>query len=164
MALVLKDYMHVNKEKNIKRYNHNKGTILGTINKWRPNQEIQFLARHGTKYYKLILKMKVFARVQWRWFLHPIPQHCCMKNECWLHVQFCFALCFISKFPLQILCTMFVSKFPSKWLTNIFVQIFETTSLAKLSHTTKSNNSAISMIKSWKFHVLSCMCKLSCVG
>jgi hypothetical protein len=33
MALVLKDYMHMNKERNIKRYNHNKARVSRTINK-----------------------------------------------------------------------------------------------------------------------------------
>jgi hypothetical protein len=150
----------MNEEKNIQGYNHNKATILRTMNKWGPNQEIGFLVTHETKYYIFILKMKAFARVRWRWFWHLIPQHCCIKNESLLHVQFCFELCIVFKFPLQNFMHHVCFQFPSKQFTNIFVQMFEATSFVKFSNRMKSINSTISMIKSWKFHVFYQSCPL----
>jgi hypothetical protein len=58
----------------------------------------------------------------------------------------------------------------SKQFTGMFAQMIEVTSFAKFSHTMKFDNSAISIIKSWKFHVfyqscpLSCTCTFLCVG
>lgn len=104
-----------------------------------------------------------------------------LSNEKWTLVRpltlFCivivplWTLCIVSKFPLQIFMHhVLFSKFPSKQFINMFAQMFETTSFVKFSRIMKSDNSTISMIKSWKFHVfyqscpLSCTCKLLCVG
>jgi hypothetical protein len=52
----------------------------------------------------------------------------------------------------------------------MFAQMFEATSLVKFSRAMKFDSSAISIIKSWKFHIfyqscpLSCTCMLLCVG
>ncbi len=123
------------------------------------------------------MKIKVFTRVWWKWFSCLVPQHYRMKNisytsnfvlHCYyatLDLVYCFQVSFGDFYA-----PCFVSKFPSKQFIDMFAQMFESTSFAKFSRIMKSNNFAISMIKSWKFHVfyqscpLSCTCKLSCVG